>query len=153
VHFDAAGVPPGNYTLYLESFDANSPGKTTLKTDTVIVSVGNSGSDRPRRALKTRADCPAEVALSLNPPLASENVLLHGFTPAEITFHFPEIFFLGPHTQADPECAALYTYTQEWRLEEGDANMNTLDFTPSGDDKRPTWSIHYKSTRRSAVFY
>ena len=39
VHIDSEGVPFGDYELKLESFDAMSTTQTTLKTDTILVSV------------------------------------------------------------------------------------------------------------------
>ena len=39
VTIDSSGVAPGVYTLYIESFDANSNVQSTLKTDIIEVTV------------------------------------------------------------------------------------------------------------------
>ena len=47
VHFAPDGVEPGNYTVILESFDQNSGVFSTLKTDTVTVTVYEILRDEP----------------------------------------------------------------------------------------------------------
>jgi len=117
-------VVPGVYTLVLESFDQDGGVYSTLKTDTILVTV-NSG--------------PPECLVSLTQNAAFETtqsiVLIQEYQP---TVYFPQPLFAGPHTYTGYTCGG--TYSQSITIDAPVPGVVITD-QPTGADLRPRLAI------------
>jgi len=122
VNFAPSSTITGPFTLELESYDQAGGVYSTLKKDSILITV-----------------LPPQCGQALTQSIAFETtqpiVLVKEYQP---TVFFPEVLFAGPHTYSGYACGG--TYTQSITIDSPVAGVVITD-QPSGADLRPSLAI------------